>query len=367
MKKRRIFRFCLYTVAILAAPIIAAGLMKLYPEESMDIGMSAAERITTIDEPKVTMAPNPISEGFGDDWGEVIQDESAETTAAQTTKPIDPGPLPYPESIEGKSGKISRVSYSNLQGSQIFKLENGGQVRNCTSTMNALLTNQSKLLPDYKIQLNSPEPQVMLVHTHTTESYEPYARDFFDASFGSRTTDGTKNMVMVGNEIARQLEFAGISVLHDTTIHDYPSYGGSYSRSEATVSAALKKYPSIKVVLDIHRDAISSGDVRYAPIVEIDGKNAAQMMIISCCDDGSGNIPNYMQNFRLAALIQQQAESDYTGFTRPILFDYRGYNQHLSTGSLLIEIGSSSNSLEEARYTGELFGKTLANSLIKLT
>lgn len=366
MKKNRVLRFCLYTAVIMAAPLLAAWLTKSYPEKIPDTDIPVAQETKAAPKPSVTSLPEPVSYGFGDNWDEFTLPPS-ETAAPEKKDPINAGPLPYPESIENKSGKISRLNYSNLQGIQIFNLENGGQVRNCTKVLSAQLGNQSKLMPDYKIKLNAAEPQVMLVHTHTTESYEPYARDFFDASFNSRTTDGTKNMVMVGSAIAQQLEAAGISVLHDTTIHDYPSYNGSYARSADTVSAALKKYPSIKIVLDIHRDAISDDSTRYAPVTEIDGRNAAQIMIISCCDDGSGNIPNYTQNFRLASLIQQQAEKDYPGFTRPILFDYRGYNQNLSPGSLLIEVGASANSLDEAEYAGILFGKTLANSLKKIT
>lgn len=363
MKIKHAFKIILCIAAIGIAPLLATGLVRLYPDSPAE---KEAPIFTEAPAPEaaVTLMPTPISAGFGDGWDELTS--AAETSAEETTPNPDAGPQPYPQSIEKNDGKISRTSYSNLRGSQIFNLENGGQVRNCTSVLSPVLLKQSVQLPDYRLSPESGEPQVLIVHTHTTESFEPYSRDFYDASFGSRTTDGTRNMVMVGNEVAAQLETAGISVIHDTTIHDYPSYNGSYSRSEQTVRAALKKYPSIKIVLDLHRDAISSGNTRFAPVADIGGKSAAQIMIISCCDK-NGNIPNYMQNFRLACHIQQQAETDYPGFTRPILFDYRAYNQNLSPGSLLIEIGSSANSLDEARYSGELLGKTLSHSLAALT
>ena len=147
---------------------------------------------------------------------------------------------------------------------------------------------------------------------------------------------------MVGDEICKQLEAQGIGVIHARDIHDYPSYNGSYARSRETITRILEQYPTIKVALDIHRDAIQNDSGAYQPVVEINGREAAQIMIISGCDDGSNDLPNYMKNFRFASNLQQQMEGDYPGFTRPILFDYRHYNQDLTNGSLLIElIGSS--------------------------
>ena len=171
---------------------------------------------------------------------------------------------------------------------------------------------------------------------------------------------------MVGNEICRQLEAQGIGVIHATEIHDYPSYNGSYARSRETIQPILEQYPSIKVALDIHRDAISSNGNAYQPFIEIDGREAAQIMIISGCDDGTLGMPNYMKNFRFASYLDQQLESDYPGLTRPILFDYRKYNQDLTTGSLLIEVGSHGNTLEQVQYSGQLIGASLARSLISL-
>ena len=203
------------------------------------------------------------------------------------------------------------------------------------------------------------EPQVLLYHTHTTESFEPYVRENMDANFNYRTTDETKNMIMVGNAIQAELEAKGIGVIHVTEIHDYPSYNGSYGRSRESIVPILEQYPEIKVALDIHRDAIAGDDFASQPYVEIDGKEAAQVMIISGCDDGTLGMPNYMKNFHFASSLQRQLEGDYPGLTRPILFDYRHYNQDLTTGSLLVEVGSHGNTLEQAQYSGQLIGRSL--------
>ncbi len=271
------------------------------------------------------------------------------------------------EKKEGKrDGKIIFKNYGANKGTRFINLDVAGQVRNATSVKNATLVKEAKKKPDFKIKANK-KPEVLIMHTHTTEGFEPYERDYYDNSHPSRTKDLDKNVAKVGEALAKKLENAGIGVIHDKTIHDNPSYNGSYERSAVTVKKILKENPTIKVVLDIHRDAIvqENGD-RIAPIAEINGKKAAQVMIISGCDDGTMNMPNYLKNFRLASLLQQQIESDNKGLTRAVLFDYRKYNQDLTTGSLLIEVGAYSNSLDQAVYSAELIGDSIAKALLSL-
>lgn len=330
-------------------------------------GKKAVIKKEAMDKPLV---PEIISEPFGfafDDsmmlsYGELNIPNSSNEEAVVEEKPQDAGPKPYPERIESRDGAIVAVSYGEIEGDSYIRLDNG-QVRNVTSVSNEDLLAESRLAPDFEIELFG-EPQVLIVHTHATESFEPYERDFYDSSFNSRTTDPTMNMIAVGDKIAAELEAAGIAVIHDTTLHDYPSYNGSYDRSRETVQNYLEEYPSIKIVLDVHRDAIErdSGE-RIAPVAEIDGKAAAQVMLISGCDDGTMDMPEYMKNFRFAALLQNQLESDWQGLTRPVLFDYRKYNQDLTTGSILIEVGGHANSIDQALYSGELIGKSLVNCL----
>lgn len=299
-----------------------------------------------------------ISSGYG--WKEETQEKEAAQANAEA------GPKPYPTEWNTGEGTVYKYTFERYSGEKYIGLDNGGQVRNETDVSNGVLLEESRNLPEFKIELND-EPQVLIMHTHTTESFEPFERDFFDSNFNYRTTDSSKNVVMIGDQIARQIENAGISVIHDTTIHDYPSYNGSYERSAETVKKILAENPSIKVVLDIHRDAIGTNDSIMQPTVEIKGKKAAPVMIISGCDDGTMDMPDYMKNFRFASLIQQQISSDYPGLTRPILFDYRKYNQDLTQGSLLIEVGTHGNTLEQVKYTGELIGKSIAKSLIEIS
>lgn len=349
------------------------------PAEAVYFAANASARLTSYDFTAKEKIPEaapcteettadklPVRSGFSVDdsmmlsYGELNIPNSNNEELIVQDESHNAGPKPYPESLENNDGAISAISYGVINGDNYINLDNG-QVRNVTSVSNEDLIAESKLAPDFEIELNG-EPQILIMHTHATESYEPYERDFYDSSFNSRTTDPTMNMIAVGNEIAEELEAAGIGVIHDTTLHDYPSYNGSYDRSRETVEKYLEEYPSIKVVLDIHRDAIErdSGE-RIAPVAEINGRNAAQVMIISGCDDGTMGMPNYMKNFRFASALQNQLESDWQGLTRPVLFDYRKYNQDLTTGSILIEVGGHANSIDQALYSGELIGKSLVN------
>ena len=301
-----------------------------------------------------------LSEGYG------LADE--EDTLVKLISPRDmvsrnAGPKPYPsDSDYTEGGDIVRSTYGVYSGTSFFDLPKGGQVNNKTELSNDELIAESRCLPNFTVT-DTDEPQVLIYHTHTTESFEPYVREKYDANFNYRTTDDTKNMVMVGNAIQAELEAAGYSVIHATDIHDYPSYNGSYGRSRETILPILEQYPSIKVALDIHRDAISGDGTAAQPYIDINGKEAAQIMIISGCDDGTLDMPDYMKNFHFACCLQQQLESDYAGLTRPILFDYRHYNQDLTTGSLLIEVCSHCNTLDQAQYSGQLIGQSLSRLL----
>ena len=236
-----------------------------------------------------------------------------------------------------------------------------GVIKNSTSLSDEEA--QQYLEAENPIQIDSDGPQVLIMHTHATESFEPYDADTYDTRHTWRTTDNTQNIVAAGEVMAEAIRSYGIEVLHDETQHDYPSYNGSYERSAVTVQDYLEKYPSIKVVLDVHRDAVQRDTTLVKPVTEIDGRKAAQLMIIAGCDDGTMDMPNWSKNFRFAAGMQDAIESRYPSLTRPVFFCYRKYNQDLTTGSLLIEIGSHGNTLEEVLYTAQLAGDAIGSYL----
>lgn len=205
------------------------------------------------------------------------------------------------------------------------------------------------------------EPLVLIYHTHATESFERYDSAYYDTRNTWRSTDNNNNMVAVGAAMAHALEKEGIGVIHDTTQHDYPSYNGSYERSAKTIQNYLQQFPSIKIVLDLHRDAMErENQTIVKPVVEIAGKKAAQIMIVAGADNGSMGMEHWRQNMRFACDFQNAMERNYPQLTRPILLSHRKYNQHLSTGALLVEFGSNANTLEEAIYSAEMAGYALA-------
>ena len=216
----------------------------------------------------------------------------------------------------------------------------------------------------FKVEKNS-KPQVLIIHTHTTETYMEKDSEYYTEDFKSRTTDNSKNMAKIGSIVAKKLNDAGIKTIHDKTQHDYPQYSGSYGRAAKTINSYLKKYPDIKIVLDLHRDAVSSGQNDKVKLVtEINGKKAAQVMLVMGSQSGSvTDFPNWKENLKLALRLQQTFEKKYPTLARPLSLMPKKYNQNLTKGSLLIEFGTDVNTLSEAEYSAELVGNCLVSLL----
>ncbi len=209
---------------------------------------------------------------------------------------------------------------------------------------------------------DTTEPQVLIVHTHATESYMDEDLGYYYESFYPRDTDDNYNVVSVGAAIAESLESAGIGVIHCTTHHDDPQYYGAYDNSAESILEYLEEYPGIKIVLDIHRDSITADDgEKTKPTFVYNGKKAAQIMIM-CGNDNNGyyDFDGWEDNMALAVKLQSMAETKYPGMTRPLYFGNFMYNMNLAPGSLLIEVGTDANTLDEAQYSGELLGNVIA-------
>ena len=216
---------------------------------------------------------------------------------------------------------------------------------------------------NFKINKNN-DPQVLIMHTHTTECFLENDDKYYTEDFNSRTTNNEKNMAKIGDIIAEKLNDNGIKTLHDKTRHDYPEYTGSYGRAAVTINSYLKKYPSIKIVLDLHRDAVSVDGGKAKLVTEIGGKKAAQVMLVMGSQTGSiKDYPNWKENLSLAVKLQQTMETKYPTLARPLMLMSKKYNQSLSTGSLLIEFGTDVNTLSEACYSAELVGDSLVSLL----
>ncbi len=275
---------------------------------------------------------------------------------------------PIPDTISSRSiapenrGVILSQTFTAID-SPIYIQYGQGKIKNSTNLTNAQ-TEEILDIPFSMTVEDLSEPLVLIYHTHATEAYEPLDAEVYDKTYNWRSTDNENNMVAVGAVVAQRLEESGIGVVHLTQQHDYPSYNGAYDNSAETVRQALEQYPSIQVILDIHRDAIQQdADTIIKAVTEIDGKKAAQLMLVAPCDDdGSLGVPGWQSNLRFSAALQDTLETMYPGLCRPVFFCYRKYNMDLCPNGALIEVGSHGNTLEEAKYTAEL----LANALTVL-
>lgn len=207
------------------------------------------------------------------------------------------------------------------------------------------------------INTDTDGPKVLVVHTHTTECYDG------DQMNGEteRNTDESMNVVAVGNEICRVLEENGIKTVHDTTYHDYPSYQGSYTRALSTIETQLKNNPSIEIVLDVHRDAfIYSDGSKLAVTCEENGISTAQVMLVVGTNSMGLWHENWQENLKFASKIQNAAEIMYPGLMRPINLRKERFNEHMTKGSLILEVGSNGNTLAQAKEGGKDVARAIA-------
>ena len=313
---------------------------------------------------------------MGETAPEAAPDSAVETSApesaSESVAPANAGIESYLVALEGDdarpadAGAVQEKTYPHGSGEKYIPC-GGGSIKNNTRIPAAEVAAEIANPLPFAVEWNSPDPQILIMHTHATEDYRLSAGLWYRPGDGARSTDCNINMCAVGRVMADTLNAAGLNTLHDETLNDYPSYTGSYANSRAVVQQYLEKYPSIKVVLDVHRDAIETeSGTRMAPLWagSGEGEKTAQVMIICGCDNGGSiQLPNWRQNLRFAARWESAMEALYPGFTRPVLFSYRFYNQDLTTGSLLIEIGGHGNNLNEALRAGQLAANGLVEAL----
>lgn len=374
-----------YVPLMLALVVLGAGFFTVYQGLMLDGGLAQrvlalSARFSLPDGSTAVFVPSEQEESVSDDevyLPDIVSSDGQ--SPSEDNEPIENvtdvlSDIPQNE-VSSQAAQQAAASQSALGASRGTILRENLNIKSTISALylaykNGIVKNSTKLsaskVKEYMNQdiafkiYHNDKPQVLIMHTHATEAFEQ-STEYYDKSYNSRSTTEAQNIISVGNAIEKQLAAAGIKVLHDKTLHDYPSYNGSYDRSAKTIKEYLKKYPTIKVVLDIHRDAIERDGSRLSCVTTIDGKDAAQVMIISGCDDGTMDYPKWKENLRFAVRLQNEMETLFPGLTRPVMLCYRRYNQNLTTGSLLIEIGSHGNTLSEAQYSGELVGKSLVS------
>lgn len=219
------------------------------------------------------------------------------------------------------------------------------------------------LMQSLQWDLDSGEPTVLIFHSHACEAYTKEPGQNYTELINCRTTETDYNMVAVGEALTRLLEAAGIVVIHDRQLHDAPSYSNAYNHSRAAVEAYLAQYPSIRLVLDLHRDAAVEADgSRYAALTTLDGLPTAQFMFVIGTDYSGSHHPGWEENLSIALKLQALMEHQSGGITRTCTLRGSRFNQDVAPGSLLIEVGASGNTLTQVYRALPI----LANAIIAL-
>ncbi len=211
------------------------------------------------------------------------------------------------------------------------------------------------LAGDLKINFDRMGPQILVYHTHTTESFISSIDRLYDKNVPTRSMDSRYNVVRVGNELTRQLESYGFKVVHNGTVHDYPEYDMSYVNANKTLAQYLKSYPSIKLAIDVHRDAVDLEN-RLRVVTEINGQNAARIMFVV----GAGS-ENWEKNLELAVKIQNRLNQIAPGLAKHIYISKNKYNQYMTERSLLVEIGGDGNLLEECLVSVKYLSRAISD------
>lgn len=296
------------------------------------------------------------------------QNQNENKTEKKNGKTIEKN-IELPQIVKKTKDKTDYYNtYGNHSGEEKYNITEKHIDDAGTECENFYVKNNTGLDIDFDDLLNAElsfkiskknSPQVLIYHTHTSESFLDENVDFYYESYYSRTQNNDYNVTAVGDVICDNLNRLGINTIHDKTVHD-STYTGSYDRSLQTVESIMEENPEIKVVLDIHRDAIGTDENKVKPVFTYNGKKGAQIMIMSGCDtNGDMGFDRWEENLKFALKLQSKAEEMYKGMARPLNFGYFSYNEIICDGSLLIEVGTDANSIDEVEYTASLLANVL--------
>lgn len=215
-----------------------------------------------------------------------------------------------------------------------------------TSIDNSIFNVKKLLSADLRIKKNRKKPQILIFHTHGGS----------EAFCDSKSGDVSQSIVGVGTTLTYYLKKHGYNVIHDTTRYDI--INGKIDRNRAYNNAAehvkrtLQKYPSIQVIIDLHRDGVGN---KVHRTTVINGKRTAQVMFFNGLSrNRSGNIgylynPNLQYNLAFSLQLKLKCMENYNDFAKPVYLKGYRYNLHLRKRALLIELGNENNTLQEAK------------------
>ena len=198
-------------------------------------------------------------------------------------------------------------------------------------------------------------PQVLILHTHGSEAYTMPAGEEYVDTGSFRTADASVSVIRVGDELARVLSGYGLSVLHDRALYDDPEYNGAYYRAEDAIEEYMAKYPGIRFILDVHRDALEDKAGHQYKVVTREDPDCAQVSLVM-----GSSWEGWQENLKFAVAVQQHLTESHPTLMRPLTLRNSDYNEYFTAGSLLVEVGAAGNSLDEALKAAQLFGQGLA-------
>lgn len=256
---------------------------------------------------------------------------------------------PEPETTEPPKIKPEQISFSAEDAALV----------DVTNHPGSSIDVPAMLVTPLSWDLTEDAPTVLIIHSHACESYEN--TEGYTPSAYYRTTDENYNMISIGSHLADCLRKKGLHVLHDTTLHDYPSYNDAYPRSRETVQQYLERYPSIQLVLDIHRDAYEDADgSQISSTVNIDGVTSSRLMLVAGTNSYHEGHPNWRENLAVAVKLQAVLEKTYPGLCRSLALRSSAFNQDLLPGFLLIEVGTAGDTRQQALSAAEFLAEGIA-------
>ena len=332
-------------IFILTAAISKSGAAEILEAAAGDCALrfARAKEAFMQDPSALPQAPDPKPE-----YSDIFEPDLSESPAPVFYSP--------PASAEATAVTIDGSS-AGYTGSGAVYIKN--------ETDYAVDTSALLAAPD-KVKLSGDKVQVLIMHTHGTEAYTPTPENSYTPTDTDRTTDSRYNVLRVGQEICDILNSRGIKTVHSETLNDSPTYSGSYSPALDDISRYIKENPSIKLVIDVHRDAmISASGKKYKTVADINGGQAAQLMLVCGTDAGGLVHDGWRDNLSFQLKLQSRINTGYPGLMRPLNIRKARFNQHVTTGSMLLEVGTSGNTLEEALVSARIFAGELCTALGK--
>ncbi len=208
-------------------------------------------------------------------------------------------------------------------------------------------------------------PHILIVHTHGSEAYTQTAAMTYQAVEPYRTLDASRSVLAVGQALADCLEAQGFSVIHDTAVNDYPDYNASYQTTLQRIEKWKQQYPSLQMVIDLHRDAVEDDAGKAMALsASVAGEDCARLMLVVGTDQGGLYHPGWQENLSNALKLQSVLEAMAPGLCRDLDLRTERFNQHMTPGSVLVEVGTNGNTLEQALRSAAILADGIAQTVL---